>query len=125
MTPEQLALSGSENAEQTALFCWAALNQIKYPPLKWMFAVPNGGFRFKREAGRLKAAGVKAGVPDVVLPYPIFKSAGLFIEMKKKGVGKLQHNQGEWQQYLNSVGYRCEVCYGWQHAVKVIEEYLS
>src|SRR6266576_1994743 len=69
MTPEQLALSGSENAEQTALFCWAGLNQIKYPPLKWMFAVPNGGFRFKREAGRLKAGGVKAGVPDVVLPH--------------------------------------------------------
>jgi len=125
MTPDQIAKSGLEHSEQVALFCWAALNVKKYPMLRWMFAVPNGGFRFKAEAARLKASGVKAGVPDVVLPHPNFKWAGLFIEMKRKVVGRLQDNQGEWIDYLRSVGYRVEICYGWQEAVKVIEDYLN
>jgi len=125
MTPDQLANSGSEHSEQIALFCWAALNVKKYPQLRWMFAVPNGGFRFKQEAARLKASGVKAGVPDILLPFPKDRLAGLFIEMKRKVVGRLQDNQGEWIAYLRSVGYRAEVCYGWQEAVKVIEDYLN
>lgn len=43
------------------------------------FAVPNGGKRNKREAGRLKAAGVLAGVPDLVVVAP---GQVIFMELK-------------------------------------------
>tara|TARA_B100000959_G_C14763779_1_gene534487 strand:- start:231 stop:596 length:366 start_codon:yes stop_codon:yes gene_type:complete len=33
------------------------------------WAVPNGGNRSKREASRLKAEGVKAGVPDITVVH--------------------------------------------------------
>ena len=33
--------------------------------LKWIFAVPNGGHRAKSVAGKMKAEGAKAGVPDL------------------------------------------------------------
>lgn len=124
MMPDQIAKSGSESSEQQALFCWAALAAIDYPPLCYLFAIPNGGFRFKREAARLKAEGVRAGVPDVLLPLPKFKWAGLFIEMKKKRVGRVQDNQSEWIVYLNSVGYLAVVCYGWEDARDTILTYL-
>lgn len=124
MRPEDLVKSGSESSEQQALFCWAALAATEYPALSRLFAIPNGGFRFKREAARLKAEGVRAGVPDVLLPLPKFKWAGLFIEMKKKRVGRVQDNQSEWIAYLNSAGYLAVVCYGWEEARDTILTYL-
>jgi hypothetical protein len=66
--------------EQTALFSWATWQEQLYPDLKWMYHVPNGGHRNKATAARLKAAGVKAGVPDVVLPAPKGIYHGLYIE---------------------------------------------
>lgn len=39
MTPEQIAKSGTEHAEQAALFQWCNLNVGKYPELRWFYAV--------------------------------------------------------------------------------------
>lgn len=50
-----------------------------------VFAVPNGGFRTKREAARLKWTGAKAGVPDLQIIAP--SGRVYFIECKApKGV---------------------------------------
>lgn len=51
----------SEEAEQRALAQWLDLHRIL-----WCH-VPNGGQRSKAVAGKLKAAGVKAGVPDCLV----------------------------------------------------------
>jgi len=62
ITPEQLAASGSEDGHQLAIMQWCALNLNMYPELKWLHHSPNGGFRVKREAAKLKAiiVGLKA-----------------------------------------------------------------
>lgn len=94
MNPEQLAKSGSEHAEQTALFAWsnqaalrgfrAADEMLSYSQqapyfsmaetvlaLKWLHAIPNAGARGNKiAAAQLKAEGVKAGVADIFLPVP-------------------------------------------------------
>ena len=57
-----------EAEEQKALFEWAGYMGGKHPELRFMYHVPNGGRRNAREAAMLKAEGVKAGVPDIVLP---------------------------------------------------------
>ena len=72
----------SEHDEQSAIFEWAALMQGAYPELGLLFAIPNGGKRDKATAGKLKAEGVKAGVPDMCLPVSNGKYHGLFIELK-------------------------------------------
>jgi hypothetical protein len=125
-TPESLAKSGSESAEQTALFCWAALpeQQEHYPELKFMFHIPNGGSRDKREAGAFKAQGVKAGVPDIFLPVARGAFCGLWIEMKY-GDNKPSDKQIEYLKFLVSQGYVVEVCYSWQEAAYVIEWYFQ
>lgn len=72
----------SEDTEQINVVSWANWNANRYPELRWLFHVPNGGSRNKQEAVKFKQMGVKAGVSDLCLPYPKGIYCGLFIEMK-------------------------------------------
>ena len=113
-----------ESEHQTALFQWAKLMEGVYPELRHMFHVPNGGRRDRITAVRLKAEGVKPGVPDIMLPVPRGGYHGLWIELKVGG-GKPSKEQREWQDYLNAAGYCALLCYGWQTAREEIELYLN
>lgn len=113
-----------EHVEQVALFRWAKLAQNAYPELKWMFAIPNGGRRHIAVAVKLKAEGVKAGVPDVCLPVPRKGFGGLYIELKA-GKNKPTPNQIEWQGGLSQFGNKAVTCWGWEAAKTIIEEYLK
>lgn len=128
ISPEQL-LNGSEDGEQSAIFCWAAISVGKYPQLRWLHHVPNGGQRNKREGANLKKQGVKRGISDIVLPFPT-KYAGLYIELKtekrrKEKNGGCSTEQLEFIDYANKVGYKAIVCYGWIEAKEAIEDYLK
>lgn len=130
ITPEQLAKSGSESGNQQALLCWAQQNIKQYPELKWFFAIPNGGFRDIKTAGKLKAEGVKRGVPDLCLLVKRANFAALWIELKrpksnKKRAGVVQDEQNEWIDYLRSQGHGAIVCYGWEGAKAAIIQYLE
>lgn len=132
MTPEQLAANGSEDGHQAALFRWAQMNAAQFPNIDKMFAIPNGGARDPRTGARLKMTGVKKGVPDVMLPYPLGRFAGLFIEMKKpadkekkKRAGTTSDEQDVYIEHLSSVGYHVGVCYSWEEAVALIHWYYG
>ena len=125
ITLESLAKSGSEYAHQSAIFCWAQQNEAKYPELKYLFAIPNGGYRDKITAGKLKATGVKKGVPDIYLPIKRGIFGGLWIELKKDKKALISDEQYEWIDKLRSQGYVALICVGWIEAVEVIECYLQ
>ena len=114
----------SEHDEQAAVFEWAALNRVRLPELTLLFHVPNGGKRAPVTAARLKAEGVKAGVPDLWLPVARLGYHGLVIEMKCKG-GRTSIEQQWWISHLTAQHYYVQVCYDWQHAVAAIETYLT
>ncbi len=122
--PADLAKAGSEHAHQVAVFAWAALNFTKYPELRMLFAIPNGGLRNKITAANLKAEGVRAHVPDIFLPVARGPWHGLFIEMKKEG-GRVDPGQTEFIAKLRDLGYGASVCVGWQKAVQVLIQYLE
>jgi hypothetical protein len=113
-----------EHAEQAALFSWAEFARSCYPELAMMFAIPNGGHRHKAVAVRMKAEGVKRGVPDICLPVPRRPWHGLYIELKTKA-GGVSREQRRWLALLSRMGYRAEVCRGWKQAQAVIEDYLT
>jgi len=117
-------LTPSESEEQITLFEWAALQLRRYPDLEFLYHIPNGGHRHATTARRLKAEGVKAGVPDVCLPVPKGIYHGLYIEMKA-GKNKPTDNQGRWLAVLSANGYCAVVCHGWEAAAKVITKYLE
>lgn len=132
ITPGNLAKCDTEHGHQLALFSWAnnTIAQEKYPELNGMFAIPNGGLRNKITANRLKAEGVKSGVPDIFLPVARHGCHGLFIEMKRpklegKAKGSTQNNQKRWIDILRSNGYGVAICYGFTEARQVLEKYLS
>lgn len=123
----------SEHGEQTVLFDWARMNEDRVPELWLLHAIPNGAKlpyrgkgknRYSPEALRLKAEGLKPGVPDVCLPVPRGAYHGLYIEMKF-GKNKPTKHQSVWLQQLDSQGYRAAVCYGFTAAKEEIIAYLG
>lgn len=115
----------SEADEQTALFRWAACNRIKYPELELLYHIPNEGQRSKVTGARLRAQGLKKGVPDICLPVPSVRYTALYIEMKRRTGGKVSEDQRGWIAALNRVGCRAVVCHGWDEAREEIERYLG
>jgi len=115
----------SEHEEQKALFYWASVMLHRYPELKLLHAIPNGGLRNKVVAAKLKAEGVKPGVPDVCLPIPRGGFHGLYIEMKIIKGYKISDDQDWWAVKLRDQGYKARLCRGCKEAIEVIEKYLD
>lgn len=113
-----------EHQMQVALFKWAKLAAGADPRIGLMFAIPNGGARNAIVASKLKAEGVKAGVPDVFLPVPVGEYHGLWIELKVKP-NRLSPEQLDWMWKLRRAGYRAETVYDdWDKARRLVEAYL-
>jgi hypothetical protein len=136
--PDSLAKSGSEHGEQVAFFAWAARAADYAPALGWAYATPNGGSRGDTErsraieGGKMKAEGVKSGVPDVFLPHPRFHVgrqamyAGAYCELKTKDGGDGgSDNQKKWLARLSEVGYACTIANGWHEMRRFFVEYLE
>lgn len=125
-----LAKAGTEHAHQRAFFAWLAWMKHtgEYPRADRCFAIPNGGKRDPITAARLKAEGVKPGVPDTFYPVPrdpmsFIDSNGLWIEFKKPGKGKESDKQTDWIAQALSDGYAACTVYTWQGAAAAFEDY--
>ena len=116
--------TGTEAEEQAAIFEWAEWNKSRIPELGLLYHVPNGGKRDIKTAMRLKQEGVKAGIPDIVLPVSRGGYHGLYIELKV-GKNKPTKEQLKWLESLEQEGYYTTWCIGSQEAIKTIEEYLE
>lgn len=114
----------TESEEQQCLFRWAAMQSAAWPELELMYHIPNGGHRSKREAGRFKAEGVKAGVPDICLPVARWPWHGLYIELKRREKGVMSENQKRWAALLDEQGFKAVRCDGWEAAAIEITKYL-
>lgn len=121
----------SEHQIQRALIKWRDARVKSEPRLRNLFAIPNGGARDAVTGARLKAEGVRAGVPDLFLAWHIERYHmvgkeiihGLFIELKTPR-GRLSQPQKECIEDLEDAGYTVAVCRSTQEAIDVIEEYL-
>lgn len=114
-----------ESAEQRALFVWAKMQSGKYPELDLMYHIPNEGKRSRYTGQRMRAEGLKTGVPDICLPCARGAYHGLYIELKRRKGGTVSANQREWIDALNKAGYMATVCKGFEEAVNAIMEYLT
>lgn len=113
-----------EGQEQAALMQEL---QLRYPQAyKLIYHVPNGGHRHKLVAAKLKGQGVKAGVPDLVLPMARGGYFGLYIEFKAKPPfdAEVSPSQDAYIQALTAQGYLAIVCRGCIDAVEAIRAYL-
>lgn len=129
-----ISAPASEHAEQAAVVNFAERLKGAYPELALLFAVPNGaaltwqedrrGKRFSPQAAKLKAEGLKPGVPDLILPVSRHGYHCLFIEMKTDK-GRVSKEQSAWLEALEGQGHCARVCYGAGEAIGVIRWYLG
>jgi hypothetical protein len=113
-----------EGLEQSALMAELRARMPEVADL--IFHVPNGGHRVKAVAAKLKAQGVKAGIPDLVLPMARGGFFGLYIEFKATppNDAAISSSQHERIRKLNDQGYLAVVCRGHFDTVEQIRAYL-
>lgn len=134
----------SEHKEQRTVIEWGWIAANKWPqysvivekkvngclveiPTLPIVAIPNGGRRDKIGAVMLRAEGLRKGFPDLILPIPVGDYIGLAIEMKKRdGVpSDVKSHQITWLDFLEQQGWKSIVCFGSDHAIEQIENYLD
>lgn len=129
--PQKYADSATdEHAVQVAIFAWAALNRPTYPELKYMFSVPNGFFSTKAQKAKMKAAGLRSGVPDFMLLVKRGEYSGLIVELKLPKYknakdGGCSPEQIEYLKFFKVQGFGCAVAYGYEEAIENIKSYLE
>lgn len=123
-TPVRAKSIDREGQEQAALMTELRIRMPEVADL--MFHVPNGGHRVKAVASKLKAQGVKAGIPDLVLPMARGGFFGLYIEFKATppNDAAISSSQHERIRKLNDQGYLAVVCRGHFDTVEQIRAYL-
>ena len=107
--------------EEQATFCkYLDIRKIKY------FAIPNANAMSIKDRtmaiktmAKLKAEGVKKGVPDMLVFLP---TKVLFVEMKRSKGGTISSEQKQWIEYINTLPYASAVvCKGYKEAIEEIE----
>ena len=119
----------SEEAIHKAVIEWADRQAATEPALELLFHVPNGGSRHIAEATKLKAMGVRAGIPDLLLLAAVARGPesawkGLALELKSPS-GRLRDNQKWWIKRLRKQGWAVAVAYGFDEARYILQRYLD
>ena len=120
----------TEADHQAALFEFLARIEGQLPAVAWLIHVPNGEYRPKATAKRLKAQGVKPGVPDLLLFWASGRFVGLALELKRPSRrrerdGGVAPAQARWLDHLEAQGWCCVIAWDWQEAATEIVRYLG
>lgn len=92
------------------------------------FSIPNGVYipgDPKRSAiimAAMKRTGLKPGVSDVMIAYPVFPFHGAFIELKR-GDEKPTEDQQYWLHLMQDRGYYSVCAHGLDDAIRHTEVY--
>jgi len=125
-----------EETEQKTLVQWLRIKKIIHiAPMNENLQSSTNKLMAVRIEAKAKSMGKSAGVPDLFIPVANKYYHGLFIELKrrakilksgKKSVShtKVSDAQNEWIQSLRHQNYEAVVCYGWEEAKEIIEEYM-
>lgn len=122
--PQRKKRVDREGQEQAALMKEI---ELRYPEVfVHLHHTPNGGYRGKAEAARLKAQGTKAGIPDLQLTMARGGYFGLFIEFKATvNPAAVSLSQQVCIGRLNDQGYLAVVCRGHYDAMECLRAYLT
>jgi hypothetical protein len=112
----------SEHDTQAAFVRWLEMQRIE--GIDTSYAVPNGGFRHPATASKLKAEGVRPGVPDWVWPSPRGGFVGLAIEFKHGDNGPSKQ-QRERIDALQREGWCVVICWDWTAAARIVQGYAG
>lgn len=122
--PRTTLPAASEHDEQCAVIAWARIMAGRWPELRLLASIPNGGARDKASAAQIAAEGVLVGAPDLALFVQRHGFGALFIEMKTAR-GRLSPAQVQVHEWLRAAGYLVVVCRSSEEAIRALEHYLE
>ncbi len=94
------------------------------PALAFLHHSPNGGKRDGFTGAQMKALGVKAGFPDLMLPVRSGKCPGLVIEMKAEN-GRVSPEQATWLDHFTAQAWATAVARSAEQARTILCNYLG
>lgn len=115
----------TEDTEQLAVVAWCEGYAVADARARLLLHIPNGGSRHIAEAMKFHRLGVRAGVPDLLLPVAVAPYHGLWIEMKRRKGGQVSAAQHGWIDALRAEGYAVAVARGADEAIDTIIAYLG
>jgi hypothetical protein len=126
--------SPSEHDETAIVVSWAAemVAWKKFPELAGLYGIPNGtllagDYRHRAiQMARLKAEGLRPGVPDLCLPIARRGFQALYIEQKSTRKGAVASDeQIEWRRWLNTHGNHAAICIGAKQSIELLLWYVG
>jgi len=117
-------LRAPEHYDQAEVVSWATALTPVCPDLGLLFAVPNGARMQPWTVAKAKAEGLRAGVPDLVLPVPRHPYHGLFLEMKAPGKYPTSE-QRWWRDALQAHAYCWQLCRSGSAGIDTLCTYLG
>ena len=111
--------------DQCFFFTQLRYRERHQPEIGLIFATLNGIRLTPGLAKKAKAAGNKAGVPDVVVPIARGGYFGLYIEFKKEHGDPPPRHQLAFHTSLREQGYKVVVAYGHIAQMDALNAYLT
>jgi len=111
----------TEHGELVALCQRCRYHTAQYPELSLLFAIKNEASYKRRD---LIAEGIRAGVPDLMLPVARAGYHGLFIEMKVYK-GRPTAEQLRFAGLVTGQGYQVRFCWGHEQGWQALLSYLA
>jgi len=96
--------------------------RLQYPKVLFTH-IANERQTSPQRGAKLKRMGVKAGMPDLLI-FERGTYSGLAIELKIKP-NRPTENQERCLDFLAMCGWQCHVCYDFDEAKKIIDNYLT
>ncbi len=122
-----------ESPHQRAFMQWVNIYSTRYPEVGLIYCNHNTQLLAdKIKAGRWKALGGKAGIPDLFLPVGTASFNGLYIEFKSpdkkpktsKSAGGVSKDQQKMFGLLREQNYKVIVCYDVEEAIEEVKLYM-
>lgn len=115
----------TEHQLQVQIIQECNLRANQNPVWSRLFAVPNGGDRNVIVAKKLKAEGVRPGVPDLIWPVARGSFVGLVMELKV-GSNKPTPSQLDWLNWFSQTGWCVRVVHDDPaEAMQILEWYIN
>lgn len=90
-----------------------------------LYSATVGGVRVAMHTAlRMKRAGYKKGIPDLLIFEPRNGYVGLALEVKTK-TGRASEHQLKWQKELQERGWKAEIRKGLEQCLEAIDEYFG
>ena len=128
------ALAILDGAKVTRSCSVAHEHQLQVECVKWardkfpniiIYAIPNGCYVGPKQAKKLIAEGMTAGVPDLHIPISRHGFHSLYIEMKYGKQGRVREEQKDMLIALKKEGNLVAVCRNREQFEKILTDYFG